>query len=90
MAFDAINAQLQGMGLGFPALTPDNYESVLSGIQDLNVLKLQLDGIVQFVQGLKAYTDGVAQLNTVQMSLPKEPEIQRLRRRNHSIIRCNL
>lgn len=64
MAFDAINAQLQGMGLGFPALTPDNYESVLSGIQDLNVLKLQLDGIVQFVQGLKSYTDGVAQLNT--------------------------
>ena len=63
MAFDAINAQLQGWVLDFCS-TPDNYESVLSGIQDLNVLKLQLDGIVQFVQGLKSYTDGVAQLNT--------------------------
>lgn len=65
MAFDAINAQLQGMGLGLPELTPENYESILSGfgIQDLMVLKLQLDGIVQFVQGLKSYTDGVSQLS---------------------------
>ncbi|TAH74749.1 MAG: hypothetical protein EWM47_01615 [Anaerolineaceae bacterium] len=61
-AFDAINAQLQGMGLGLPTLTPDNYSDLLSTIPDLAVVKLQLDGIVQFVQGLKGYTDGVAQL----------------------------
>lgn len=63
-SFDAVNAQLQGMGLGLPVLTPDNYSTVLSNIPDLAVVKLQLDGIIQFVQGLKGYTDGVAQLDT--------------------------
>lgn len=62
VAFDAVNAQLQGMGLGLPVLTPENYSGVLSNIPDLATVKLQLDGIIQFVQGLKAYTDGVAQV----------------------------
>lgn len=62
-AFDAVNAQLQGMGLGLPALTPDNYSNVLSNMPDLEMVKLQLDGIIQFVQGLKGYTDGVTQLD---------------------------
>ena len=50
--FDAINALTSGNGPWLPELTPENYESILSGsgIQDLMVLKLQLDGIVQFVQ----------------------------------------
>ncbi|NLO08686.1 MAG: hypothetical protein GX129_02300 [Clostridiales bacterium] len=61
-AFDAVNAQLQAMGLGLPILTPDNYSSLISNIPDLATVKLQLDGIIQFVDGIKAYTDGVAQL----------------------------
>lgn len=62
-AFEAVNAQLQGMDLGLPSLTPDNYSDVLSNIPDLELVKLQLDGIIQFVQGLKGYTDGVVQLS---------------------------
>jgi X-X-X-Leu-X-X-Gly heptad repeat protein len=61
-AFDAINSQLQSMGLGLPVLTPDNYSMILSNIPDLATVKLQLDGIMQFAQGLKDYTDAVAQL----------------------------
>ena len=61
-AFDAVNSQLQGMGLKLPLLTADNYSNVLSNIPDLEMVKLQLDGIIQFVQGLKGYTDGVSQL----------------------------
>lgn len=61
-AFDAVNAQLAGMGLGLPALTPENYSPVLADIPDLAPVKAQLDGVVQFVQGLKGYTDGVEQL----------------------------
>ena len=61
-AFDAINAQLLGMDIGLPTLTPDNYSALLANIPDLAVIKLQLDGVVQFVQGLKEYTDGVEQL----------------------------
>lgn len=62
-AFEAINKQLQGMGLGLPLLTPDNYSELLANIPDLNVIKLQLDAIIQFVQGLKSYTGGVEQLS---------------------------
>jgi X-X-X-Leu-X-X-Gly heptad repeat protein len=61
-AFDAVNAQIQGMGLGLPNLTPENYIDILSNISDLVIVKQQLDGIIEFVQGLRAYTDGVAQL----------------------------
>jgi putative membrane protein len=62
-AFDAVNAQLAGMGLGLPSLTPDNYSQLLSSIPNLVPVKLQLDGVMQFTQGLKAYTDAVAQLS---------------------------
>lgn len=62
--FDAVNAQLEGMGLGLPVLTPDNYSNVLANIPDLAAVKLQLDSIAQFVQGLKGYTDGVSQLES--------------------------
>lgn len=62
-AFDAINTQLQGMGLGLPVLTVDNYGPVLSNIPGLDIIKLQLDGVIQFVQGLKEYTQGVTQLS---------------------------
>lgn len=61
-AFDAVNAQLAGMGLGLPTLTADNYSTLLASIPDLAPVKLQLDGVLQFTQGLKGYTDGVAQL----------------------------
>lgn len=61
-AFDAVNAQLSAMGLGLPALTPQNYEKVLSGIPNLAVVKAQLDGAVQFTEGLISYTNAVTQL----------------------------
>jgi len=58
--FDSVNAELSGMGL--PVLTPDNYSAILSSIPDLAVVKAQLDGSVQFSQGIIGYTGGVAQL----------------------------
>jgi putative membrane protein len=61
-AFDAVNAQLAGMNLGLPELTPKNYTKVLAGIPNLATVKTQLDGAVQFTQGLISYTDAVAQL----------------------------
>ena len=60
--FDSVNAQLGEMGLGLPVLTPENYSALLSPIPDLVVVKKQLDGVVQFTQGIKGYTGGVAQL----------------------------
>jgi len=60
--FDSINAQLSGRGLDLPVLTPENYSMVLSSIPQLDVVKKQLDGVVQFTQGLKSYVDGVSQL----------------------------
>ena len=60
--FSSVNAQLGEMGLGLPVLTPENYSTVLSPIPDLVTVKKQLDGAVQFTQGLKGYTAGVAQL----------------------------
>ncbi|HPU64123.1 MAG TPA: hypothetical protein PK304_08210, partial [Mobilitalea sp.] len=62
-AFDAVNAQLSGMGLNLPLLTPENYDSVLSGIPDLYMIKMQLDGVTQFINGLKEYTGAVTQLS---------------------------
>ncbi|CRZ34267.1 hypothetical protein DFR55_10139 [Herbinix hemicellulosilytica] len=62
-AFDAVNAQLSGMGLNLPLLTPENYDSVLSGIPDLYMIKMQLDGVTQFINGLKDYTGAVTQLS---------------------------
>lgn len=61
-AFDAANASLAGMGLELPQLTPENYSTVLSAIPELAAVKNQLDGAVQFTQGLRAYTQGVSQL----------------------------
>lgn len=61
-AFDAINAQISGMGLKLPELTPENYSNVLSSIPDFQMIKFQLDGVMQFIDGLKDYTDAVAQI----------------------------
>jgi X-X-X-Leu-X-X-Gly heptad repeat protein len=61
--FDTVNAQLGGMGMGLPVLTPENYSEVLSPIPNLSEVKLQLDGVVQFTQGLKGYMYGVDQLS---------------------------
>ncbi len=58
--FDAVNLQLGGQGL--PTLTPENYAQVLGGTEALAAVYAQLDGMVQFVQGLQSYTGGVAQL----------------------------
>lgn len=63
-AFDAVNAQISGMGLKLPELTPENYSDVLSAIPDFQMIKLQLDGAVQFIEGLKAFTDTVAMLKS--------------------------
>ncbi len=60
--FDSVNAHLGEMGLGLPILTPENYSTVISTIPDLAPVKNQLDGAVQFTQGIIGYTDGVAQL----------------------------
>jgi X-X-X-Leu-X-X-Gly heptad repeat protein len=69
--FDAVNAQLKGMNLGLPVLTPANYSAVLSAIPDLAAVKKQLDGAVQFTQGLKGYMDGVEQLSKGASDLAK-------------------
>lgn len=60
--FDSVNAQLTQMGLELPVLTPENYSTVLASIPDLAAVKLQLDGAIQFSQGLKGYLEGVVQL----------------------------
>jgi len=60
--FHSVNAKLSEMGLGLPVLTPENYTTVLSPIADLSEVKKQLDGAVQFTQGLKSYLDGVEQI----------------------------
>ena len=65
--FDAVNAQVSSMGL--PTLTPENYAAVLANIPELAAVKAQLDGAVQFTQGLKSYTGGVAQLGSGASSL---------------------
>ena len=61
-SFDSVNAQFSEKGLGLPILTPENYSTILSPIPDLATVKKQLDGVVQFAQGLKSYMDGVVQL----------------------------
>ena len=61
--FDSVNAQLGSMGLGLPILTPENYSRILSANLHLAAVKEQLDGIVQFTQGLKGYLNGVSQLD---------------------------
>lgn len=60
--FDSVNAELSEMGLGLPPLTPENYSAILSAIPDLAPVQGQLDGAVQFTQGIIGYTGGVAQL----------------------------
>lgn len=60
--FASVNAQLSEMGLGLPVLTPENYNAILSPIPNLEAVKKQLDGTMQFTQGLKGYTEGVAKL----------------------------
>lgn len=64
-AFDSVNDRLGKTWLLFklPVLTPDNYNEVLSPLPALAAVKKQLDGAVQFTQGVKGYTDGVTQLN---------------------------
>lgn len=69
--FDSVNAQLSGMQLGLPTLTPENYSTVLSSIPNLEAVKKQLDGTVQFTQGLKGYMNGVAQLGAGASDLAK-------------------
>jgi len=69
--FDSVNERLKEMTLGLPALTPENYSTILSPIPDLAAVKKQLDGAVQFTLGLKGYTDGVAQLGAGASELAK-------------------
>ena len=61
--FDAVNAQLGGMGLNLPVLTPENYSTVLTSVPELATIKHRLDGVVQFTQGLSSFVDGVSQLD---------------------------
>ena len=61
-AFDAVNTQLEAMGLGNTRLTPENYRQILSAIPSLAAVKQQLDGVIEFTEGLKSYTEGVNQL----------------------------
>jgi X-X-X-Leu-X-X-Gly heptad repeat protein len=60
--FDSVNVQLGEMKLGIPVLTPENYSTILTAIPDLASVKIQLDGVVKFTQGLKGYMDGVKQI----------------------------
>lgn len=65
-AFDSVNAQLSGLGI--PQLTPDNYEDILTpleeGNQTIAALKGQLDDITDFVAGIDSYTHGTTQLSS--------------------------
>ena len=67
--FDAVNQQLAAQKLGLPTLTPENYAQTLAGVDALADVKAQLDGAVQFTQGLTGYTAAVAQLSTGAASL---------------------
>ena len=69
--FDEVNSRLSAMNLGFPPLTPGNYEGILRDIPELAPIKAQLDGIVQFTNGLKNYMDGVAELSLGASDLAK-------------------
>lgn len=69
--FNTVNAQLMAKGLTLPTLTPQNYNKVLGGIPDLASVKLQLDNIVQFSEGIKSYTGGVSQLGAGASDLAK-------------------
>lgn len=59
--FDSVNASLSGSGL--PELTVENYGAVLDSVPELASVKAQLDGVVQFTQGLSSYLDGVVALS---------------------------
>ena len=52
--FDSVNAQLGATGLNVPDLTPENYASILPSIPGLSKVKNQLDGVIQFTQGISA------------------------------------
>lgn len=67
--FDAVNQQLAAQKLGLPTLTPENYAQALAGVDALADVKAQLDGAVQFTQGLTGYTAAVAQLSDGAASL---------------------
>jgi X-X-X-Leu-X-X-Gly heptad repeat protein len=69
--FDSVSAQLSALDPRIPALTPENYAGVLSQVPGTSDVKIQLDGIVQFTQGLKAYMDGVARLGAGAEELAK-------------------
>lgn len=69
--FDSVNTKLREMKLGLPLLTPENYSAVLSPIPQLAEVKKQLDGALQFTQGLKGYTEGVSQLSAGAADLAK-------------------
>ena len=69
--FDSVNAELSEMGLGLPTLTPENYSTVLASIPGLAPVKDELDGAIQFSQGIIGYTGGVAQLSAGASELAK-------------------
>lgn len=60
--FDTINLKLSEKGLKLPALTPENYSTVLPDIPELSTVKKQLDSIVEYTKGLKEYMNGVSKL----------------------------
>ncbi len=60
--FAGVNAQLAGSGL--PALTSENYSEILADRPETAAIKAQLDGVMQFVQGLGSYTEGVSQITS--------------------------
>lgn len=72
--FDSVNSELSGMGLGLPPLSPENYSAILSSIPDLAPVKAQLDGAVQFTQGIISYTGGVAQIGAGASELARGTE----------------
>jgi putative membrane protein len=67
--FDTVNQQLSQSKSGLPELTVENYAQVLGSVTALADVKAQLDGVVQFANGLQSYLDGVAQLGDGATSL---------------------
>lgn len=61
--FASVNDQLEKMNLNLPPLTPENYQGVLEGIEELAAVKEQLKGVVVFADGLNAYMGGLSSIS---------------------------
>lgn len=60
--FQQVDEQLAQMGMTLPALTKENYQSILGGQDQLAPIVMQIEQTMQLTTGLAGYLDGVGQL----------------------------